>query len=234
MTIPRSVSKRAIRIMLDKNDCKKWIVGKEVGKNGYEHWQVRLQTSNKSFFDWVKLHIGTAHVEKAQDQWIYERKEGCFWTSDDNTDVLRLRFGRPTKAQNAVIQAVRATNDREVVVWYDPKGNQGKSWLCGHLWETGKAHYVPPTLTSVKEMIQTVASLMMTERREIIVIDIPRSWKWSKELYTAIETIKDGLIMDCRYSARTINVRGIKVLIMTNTKPALDALSADRWIFYSP
>lgn len=88
LTIPRTVPKKAIRIMLEVNDCKKWIVAKETGRGGFEHWQIRLETSNKEFFflnertvagtdgklhkekfkdGWISKHIPQAHVEEAQD-----------------------------------------------------------------------------------------------------------------------------------------------------------------------
>jgi len=62
-----------------------------------------------------------------------------------------------------------------------------------------------------------------------VIIDIPRSWKWNEALYTAIETIKDGLVYDPRYSAKMRNIRGVKVLCMSNTMPRVSALSEDRW-----
>jgi len=85
-------------------------------------------------------------------------------------------------------------------------------------------------------MLQMMASLAIQDRedgrppRRYVVIDIPRTWKWSKDLYCAIETIKDGLIVDPRYSARPINIRGVKVLVLSNDRPSLDKLSVDRWV----
>lgn len=233
LTVPRTVPKRALKLMIDNNDCKKWIIAKEVGKNGYKHWQIRLESSNPEFFAWVKKHIPTAHVEKASagvDESAYETKEGQYWKSTDRVDTLRQRYGSLRPAQKRALQALQATNDREVVVWYDETGNVGKSWFTGHLWETGKAYYVPPTVDTVKGMIQWVASCYMDGGyRPYVIIDIPRSWKWSDQLYTAIESIKDGLIYDTRYHSRMINIRGVKVIVMTNTLPKLDKLSQDRW-----
>ena len=251
-----------IRLMryIRENDVKKWIVAMETGKGGYEHWQVRLQAregfsewkdaevpvlgpnwtivmeKTKVGTGWIQRNIPQAHVEECSDKWEYETKEGRYWASWDTVEVHRLRWGRMKWWQEAIVNRVRATNDREVVVWYDPKGNNGKSWLVGHLFETGKAYYLPPTMTTVQGMLQTMASLAHQDRedgrppKEFVVIDLPRTWKWSKELYCAIESIKDGLIMDPRYSARPINIRGVKVLVLTNEMPKLDALSEDRWI----
>ena len=233
MTIPRTVSKRALRIMIDANDCKKWVIGKEKGKNGYEHWQVRLETSNDSFFEWMQDHIPTAHIEKSDngvDECEYETKEGQFIRYSDRTPVLIQRYGAFRPNQKRALQALQATNDRQVVVWYDETGNVGKSWFTGALWERGMAYVTPPTIDTVKGLIQWVASCYMDGGfRPYVIIDVPRSWKWSEQLYSAIESIKDGLIYDTRYHSRMINIRGVKVLVMTNTMPKLDKLSQDRW-----
>lgn len=224
-------TKKALRIMLDKFDCKTWIIAMETGKDGYRHWQIRLGTSSDDLFDWAKAHIPVLHLEKAEtDDFKYERKEGHFWSSKDTIEIRKTRFGTPRKEQEAVINALRTQSDREVYLWYDPKGNAGKSWLCNHLFETGKAHYVPPYLSSVQSIVQTCASLYNQEWRDIVIIDIPRSMKWSTDLAVAIEAIKDGLIMDPRYSAQPINIRGVKVLVLTNHKVKFDELSVDRWV----
>ncbi|AHF54685.1 replicase [Turkey associated porprismacovirus 1] len=236
MTVPRSVPKKALKIMIDVNDCKKWIIGKERGKNGYEHWQIRIETSNDEFFKWCKHHIPAAHIEEAQqgvDECLYERKEGQFWTSSDRVETLHQRFGTLRPRQERALLALQSTNDREVMVWYDANGNVGKSWFCGALWERGLAYVTPPTVDTVKGLIQWVASCYMDGGwRPYVIIDIPRSWKWSDQLYCAIESIKDGLIYDTRYHARMINIRGVKVLVLTNTLPKLDKLSRDRWCIF--
>lgn len=265
VTMPRNGYGTVNKLLLyiRTHDIKKWIVAAETGKGGYEHWQIRL-AAREDFSGWKeaeipvlgpnwtviyeKQRIGTgwiqqnipeAHVEECSDTWEYETKEGRYWASWDTPEVRKLRFGKMRWSQECAVKALESTNDREVLVWVDKEGNRGKSWLVGHLYETGRAYYLPPTITSVQSMLQTMASLAHQDRdagrppREFVVIDIPRTWKWSKELYCAIESIKDGLLLDPRYSARPINIRGVKVLVMTNERPVLDRLSEDRWKFYN-
>jgi len=264
ITMPREGYGSVCKILqyIWKNDIKKWIIGAEEGRGGYKHWQIRMEARDDFFYfeevkipyidrrgivqctkdkvkaGWIAQEIPEAHVEECSDTWDYETKEGRFIASWDTPEVRKLRFGKMRWHQECAVHLVELTNDREVVVWYDPNGNSGKSWLCGHLYETGKAYYLPPTLTSVQSMLQTMASLAWEDRkagrppRRYVIIDLPRSWKWSKELYCAIETIKDGLIMDPRYSARPIDIRGVKVLVLTNEEPKLDHLSSDRWITF--
>lgn len=224
----RHVSKRELRIMLEKNDCKKWIIGMEEGKNGYKHYQIRLSTSNKGFFYWASTHITGLHIEEAgTDSFEYERKEGKFWTSDDNNEIRKVRFGKLKENQITIMEKVETQNDREVDVFLDPTGNHGKSWLTIHLWETGKALVVPRASATAEKLSAFVCSAYKGE--PYIIIDIPRAQKPTVGLYEAIEELKDGLVFDHRYSGKTRNVRGAKIIIFTNTPLDLKKLSHDRW-----
>lgn len=231
VTAPARVHKRQLKIMLEENDVKRYVVGRERGKGGYEHWQIRLQTSNRSFFDWMQANIPEAHCEQANDVWEYERKEGRFWCSEDTNEIRAVRFGQLTKAQKGIIQTLRSQNDRQVDVWYDPKGNHGKSWLSVHLYETGKALIVPRASTTSEKLSAFICSAWKGE--QIIVIDIPRASKPTVALYETIEEIKDGLVFDHRYSGKTRNIRGTKIAVFTNHKLDLKQLSNDRWRLHS-
>lgn len=171
------------------------------------------------------------HLEKAQTKDDrYERKDGRFWSSRDTVEIRIQRFGEPRPRQKEVLRILRKTNDREIVLWYSDKGGIGKSWLVGHLWEVGQAHIIQAQ-DNVKGMIQDIASEYIKHGwRDLIVVDLPRTWKWTKDLYCALERIKDGLIKDTRYEAQTINIKGVKILVVANTLPTFDKLSLDRWI----
>lgn len=215
---------KLLQFMLD-HDIHKWIIAEEVGNQGLKHWQVRIQTS-LSFND-LKTVFPNAHIEKCSDTWDYERKEGKFYTSEDTIEIMQCRYATLRENQRKIIERVMQQSDRGITVVIDSNGNTGKSYLCRHLYEIGRAFYCPPTLSSTQSIIQFIASGYT--RESIIVIDIPRSAKWSADLYTAIECIKDGMIYDGRYSTKIRDIFGVKVLVLTNTKPKLDRLSLDRW-----
>lgn len=223
---PRAqVHKRAWKEFIKKHDIHKWIVAKETGKDGYEHWQVRMETS--ATFEELKSAFPKAHIEKSTQWCNYERKEGNFIQSDDTTDIRRCRFGTLRPNQRRIVQHLRKQSDRGITVVFDPHGGTGKSFLCRHLYEIGHGYYVPPTIRTVQGIIQHVASGLSRER--YILVDIPRSSTWSKELLEGLEALKDGLVYETRYHPMTRDIWGVKVLVMTNTMPKLDALSADRW-----
>lgn len=214
-----------LKIFVRAKDIHKWIIAKETGANGYEHIQARIRTSET--FECLKEWFPCAHIEEASDTWEYERKEGQYITSEDTRDIQKVRFGTLTHLQNEWLRFTKNVGDREIITIYDPKGCNGKSWFVNHLYERGMAYYVSPHQKSAIGIIQDVCSGYRNEG--LIVIDIPRSWKWTEDLYTSIETIRDGLVRDPRYSSTTRNIRGSKILVFTNTLPKLDKLSEDRW-----
>lgn len=232
-TAPRTHGwKKIWKIMMEKWDIHDWIIGMEKGKGGYEHLQIRGSLSGdfERFFKW-HTDTGTGyHIEKSNTapyETPYERKEGKFWGSEDTNEVRRIRFGNPNNVQRNILKTLQNQSNREVDVWLDPRGNHGKSWLAIHLWETGRALVIPRASTTPDKLSAFICSAWRGE--EIIIIDIPRAQKMDPRIYETIEEVKDGLVFDHRYSGKTRNVRGTKLLVFTNTPLDTKKLSKDRW-----
>lgn len=222
--------------LINDYDIHKWVCGIERGKDGLYHLQVRVRMRDgdddkgRGPFDVLKHYFPQGHFEPCSDTWNYERKDGHFWASDDTNEIRKVRFGSPRGWQKTCVNALRTQSNRQIDIMYDPVGCMGKSWLVNHLFEIGKAWYVPPYMSTLEKLVQTVASLYIKQGwRDYLIIDIPRAYKWSEQLYTAIESIKDGLIMEPRYEAQPVNIRGVKIVVMCNTLPVINKLSADRW-----
>ena len=231
ITAPKNrFPKKIWRILIAKYDIHDGVIALERGKSGYEHWQqrIRVADSNASNLFTTLSQIG-AHVEKSGDDCTYERKQGRYVGIGELPDVRKVRFGILCKWQKAVINKLRHQGIREITVVVDRYGGCGKSYLVNYLYENKNALYICPLS---KHIQQDVASAWNGER--IIVIDIPRSYKWTQELCCGLEMIKDGLIADCRYNYKVKNVRGVKVLVMTNYEPNRAWLSADRWQLIYP
>lgn len=223
------VHKRMIQEMLWANDAKKWIVAMETGRNGYEHWQIRVQVSNDSFFDWVHEMIPWAHVEEAEDRWTYERKEGCYWCSWDTPEIRQERFGQPQGWQRRALKRARTQSVREVDIWYDPVGSRGKSWLAGHLMETGEGLLVPRDWGTASEISNFLYHNY--DGQPYVIIDIPRDKKVPDDFYTVVEMVKDGFVGSVKWEGGIRNIRGVKVIVFTNHKLDPKRLSQDRWRF---
>lgn len=218
--------------MIDELDVHKWVIGFEMGKDGYRHLQgrVRVSKGETDAFLAVKEYLPLAHIEKCSDSWTYERKSGRFLSSEDTPEIRKVRFGSLSNLQANWHWLLNQQGDRNILTIVDEEGGHGKSWYVNWLYETNRGFYCPPTIDTVKGLIQWIASGYNGEG--IIAIDIPRTWKWSEQLYVAIESIKDGLVYDTRYSSKLRNIRGVKLIIFTNTMPKVEKLSKDRWEIY--
>lgn len=229
MTIPRTVHKRILKIMLEENDVKRWVIGWETGKGGYKHYQIRLETSNPGFFHWLKLNIPTAHAEQSKVWSDYERKDGYFISSRDTSSIRSVRFGKPNSIQRKILHDLRSQGIRQIDCYLDRGGNHGKTWLSLHLWEKGNALVVPRSAITASRMEGFILDAFSKKWYDIVIIDIPRAGKINPEIYEALEEIKDGLLSDWRYSSRQLNIRGVKVVVFTNKALDTKKLSKDRW-----
>lgn len=221
-----------IRSILNNWDIKDWIVGLETGKKGYKHYQIRFDLSGDydRFFEWCKFYAPDLHLEKASASTYetdYERKGGFYACSRDTPEIRSVRFGRANHLQRDMLGIVDSQNDRQVDVWLDPKGCHGKSWLTIHLWERGEALVVPRSAASPDKLSAFICSAY--KEQPYIIIDLPRAAKIPPAIYETIEEVKDGLVFDHRYSGKTRNIRGAKVIVFTNKALDIKKLSKDRW-----
>lgn len=203
-----------------------------MGKDGYRHYQTRLVSNRHDFFEWCKIMLPGAHVEKAStelDQ--YERKSGLFLCSKDTNQIRQVRFGTLRENQKEILRKVDSQNDRQIDVFYDPAGNHGKSWLTIHLWERGEGFVVPRSDATAGKLSAFICSGYRGQK--YVIIDLPRASKPSRELYECLEDTKDGLVFDHRYSGTTRNIRGCKLIVFTNHKLDTKLLSYDRWRFHN-
>lgn len=232
VTVVRRCTKKLLSYIFEQSDTKRYIVGIEKGHNGLDHFQIRLSCSDNLFFEHMKEWCEWAHVEKAEsDSFEYERKEGRFWTSEDTVEVLKCRFGPlggPGRQwQSQILDVLKRQDVRTIDVILDPIGCRGKSHFTIALWERSQALVVPRYSCTAEKLSAFVCSAYKGE--SIIIIDIPRANKPTTALYESMEEIKDGLVFDPRYSGRTRNVRGVKLLVFTNNPLDLKKLSHDRW-----
>ena len=110
---------------------------------------------------------------------------------------------------------------------YDINGNNGKSIFSEYLEYQGIAEEVPP-FRLMDDIFQWVASRPI---KECYLFDMPRGMKKDKlaDFYAGIEVIKNGVAYDKRYNAKKIRFNRPRVFVFTNTLPAFNLMSKDRW-----
>lgn len=236
VTIPRDrITQRMILKIFKAIHTEKWIIGKEVGQDGYKHWQIRYKIgearTTSSQYDTWRSYGG--HVTRAVvNDWRYEAKTGdyiCSW----ERSISFIKHGHLRRPQARIVRMLQASGkakkgeaeSRKIVVWYNKTGRQGKTYLVKWLVSNHKAVYIPPQMKTAISMIAWAYGYPS----DTYVIDMPRNVKNTEELWGAIETIKDGYTYDPRYENKFRLSRSPRILVLTNKLPPRGLLSDDRW-----
>lgn len=121
--------------------------------------------------------------------------------------------------QSTVCDWLGEQNDRQVLWIYDSEGNHGKTFLGKYLMSKG-AYYVTQ---GKSEDIAYAYDFQTT-----VVFNMGRASDYMP--YTLMENLKDGTVFSPKYQSQMKICRAsTKVLVLSNSLPKLDSLSADRW-----
>lgn len=222
-------------VEISKELCDRFVVGRERGEGGYDHFQFRgvfkcpkeiatltNQYGMKRDVKWA--HWSPTHVRDFK----YCEKEGNFYRSWEGPlakycDVVL----RPW--QEDFVEKFSLNGPRDVIVVYDPVGNSGKTYVSKYMQVTRRAQYVPPMGDA-----QDLMAFALEKQASGYIFDMPRSEsiKQKKGMWSAVEQIKNGYLYDKRYKYRDAWTEPPRVAVFCNELPDPDVLSGDRWQVY--
>lgn len=211
--------------------CKKGGFGFELGEeNQTPHLQGYISLKKKARITtitkepgFIRASLRAVRNEPALIDYI--QKDGDFWT---------FGFPKPIKVIDALytwqkeaetILTSAEINDRTVHWWYDNKGNIGKSAFAKYMVVKHKALYC--CSGKYADLINLVFNCNMDECT-CIIFDIPRN-QGNKVSYSAIESIKNGLICNTKFETGTKVFNSPHILVLSNMPPEIESLSEDRW-----
>jgi len=118
-------------------------------------------------------------------------------------------------------------DDRKVNLVIDQEGNCGKSILCGYL----EVHRLGKVIENMATSKDIMRQAMCLGKSKVYFIDLPRALKKEKmnEFWSAIETLKNGVMYDDRYSFKKIRIDAPVIWVFTNKEPEYGMLTKDRW-----
>lgn len=230
--------------------CKKYSFQLEKGESGYEHWQGRVSLIKKKslkalinsfsvYPHWAKAHFSITSSNAKGDMFYVIKDDTRIdgpWTEKDEIKIITKQMTLfnswgllpwQTKAKEISQQFCLRTID----LIYDPQGNAGKSLFSEHMEYEGLAEEIPP-FRMMDDIFQWVATRPI---KQTYIVDMPRGMKKDKlgDFYSGIEVIKNGVAYDKRYAAKKIRFNRPRVFVFTNTLPALDLMSKDRWSIWT-
>lgn len=235
-----------IQIMKDKFDsvCERYIFEKEVGESGTPHLQGVIFLKEKMRWSELKLmkEIHWLLTKDEKKSIAYYQKE-FHWTGNDIfykgielIDRRNLEIPVFNSWVNYIEDVVKSQicNKRLIHWFWSEEGEFGKTTVMKYLNERYGAILISSPNTANNMMNLTVNSIIDTKKVNSIVINLPRSFKASSELYTGLETIKDGICSNMKsHTNKTLCFVRPHIFIFANWRPKSEALSSDRWCIHN-
>lgn len=217
---------------LFKHLCHKFAFQEETGDHGTPHLQGVISLKKRA--RWTEFGLPKCiHWEKCAmvtASYLYctkidTRSGGVFTLNFDVPEPVRF-ISNLYPWQKSVVEMLKLPPDDRTVFWYwSAKGNMGKSAFCKYL--VGNHSAVPAVSGKYADICNLVFNQDMTKCK-IICFDIPRN-NGNHVSYSAIESIKNGMIVNTKYETGFKLFNAPHVIVFSNEPPDLSALSEDRW-----
>lgn len=232
-------------------NCKKWSFQLEKGESGYEHYQGRFSLKTKLRLSTLKkrievpqIHLSPTSEDNCDNMFYVTKTETRIsgpW-SDKDIEIYIPRQYRGLvdnlhPFQKTIWDSYDIFDTRNINIIIDTIGNIGKSVIASLLELYGRGHDLP-CVNDGKELIQSACDWMMDNQIRVpgvFTMDLPRAMKQKqlRGIYTALEQIKKGKVVDMRYHYRQWWFDSPQIWVFTNCQPKLKYLSMDRWRIWS-
>lgn len=242
---------------LHSNPVEKYIIGKEVGKQGTPHLQGYVYFKDTKTFQTVKAFIGDrAHLEMAKgkpaDNFKYCSKDGDFVAHGFDEEkgfkekaqeilcarrhALLARYDTVVWRgwQARVLETLSRQPDSRTIHWvFDPDGNSGKSFLTKYIYLTRPVIIADGKKDNIFNQVLGMLNgdekkQILPQEPEVILLDIPRSSEGYIN-YGVLEQLKNGLIYSGKYEGGCAAFGDVHVIVFANFMPDMEAFSQDRW-----
>ncbi len=208
--------------------CEVAIIGKEVGEQGTRHLQGYCEFKKK--LRPKNMFNNKIHWEKAKGS----RTDNYAYCSKGDDIAYCLGFPKPVQViealypwQKKLENLIKSEPDDRTVYWcWEPNGNIGKSAFIKYCF----VKYAVAFCCGGKyaDIINLIFNTDMDKCR-CVMFDIPRCHIGAKISYTAIESIKNGLVFNSKYETGAKAFNSPHVFVFANEPPEEELLSNDRW-----
>lgn len=122
--------------------------------------------------------------------------------------------------------------DRRQILWYwDSKGNTGKSWMAKYLMAFSNALI----LESGRKM--DLAYIFQNHLNPVVIFDLARTTAPDPEarsspldvIYSLMENLKNGYLISTKYESKRVLFNVPHVIVFANYEPDYSKMSGDRW-----
>lgn len=208
--------------------CKEFYFQLEFSEGGYKHYQGVFSLNDKHRLNEVKNIIGfdTVHLERVKN-WCasirYCQKEATRVGIPYNHNSSFIRIISELRPWQAGLERklLEEPDDRSITWIYDSLGNIGKTVFCKYMAVKWGAKVLNNgSFSNIAYVID--------EDTKIVLFNFSRTVEGVVN-YSALESIKDGLIFSGKYECKIKIFNCPHVIVLANFAPNTSALSADRW-----
>lgn len=210
-----------------------YVFQEECGESGTKHLQGVVSLKNRK--RWTEFELPKQiHWEKVKS--VPEAYEYCSRPQKRTGNCWSLKYPIPQKLKilqmekfkpwmKSVVDDITTEADDRTILWlWSEHGGTGKSTFAKYLAYhhqailCGKGNY--------SDIMNIMFKADMT-RSNLVVFDLPRN-SGNKISYSALESIKNGLIVNTKYETGSKLFNSPHVIVFANKEPEEGALSADR------
>jgi len=237
-------------VAIAKTIFKKWVFQLEQGESsGYLHYQgrgslIKRRRLPEAIALFTKAGLTGFHLSPTSngngDSFAYVMKldtrvEGP-WSDQDKEPAYIPRQYRdiaPYPFQQSIIDSLNTFDSRTINCVVDLKGCQGKTTIGCICCLMHNGIRLPPVDDS-KLLLASVCDILTAKKERSpgpIFVDLPRSFAYAKqrEIFSAIEDIKNGHVQDLRYRHTEWWFDSPPVWVFMNQPPDSSCLTRDRW-----
>lgn len=222
-----------------KNRCTKYILAKEIGKQGTPHLQGAFITKQKmkyrAIFNLFGFNCSLMNMKGTFEDNIH------YCSKDNNVIICSEKIKKDIPGNNiesltnlypwqqSIINLIETKPNNRNIHWiYDKQGNKGKSSLCIHILQ----EYNDVLLFSKGKSNDISYQIINTNIiPKLCLFDISRTINGSIS-YSILEEIKNGCINTSKYEGGFKLFGSPHVIIFSNQLPDFHKLSLDRWKVY--
>lgn len=214
--------------------CYDYVFQEEIGDSGTPHLQGTISLKKK--MRWTEFGLPNAiHWEKVKS--VPLSYEYCSRANKRSGNCWSGKYPIPQKLEilhesnfyeweKDVVNFIKTKPDNRTITWlWSAKGDIGKSTFCKYLAYTFNA------IICGKGQYSDIMNIMFKanmDKTNLVVFDLPRN-NGNKISYSALESIKNGLIVNTKYETGSKLFNSPHIIVFSNMEPDVSAMSGDRW-----
>lgn len=220
-------------------NCKKFILGKEVGKQGTKHIQGYINTKKQYRWNELKKCLDNRiHFEPA----VKPENNNAIYCSKDG-DYVQVGLDKYIPRTIKIIQNLRPfqktledyiLNNEACgkIMWvYDKVGQLGKTEFLRYMFVKHKIPFsYGGKCSDIINLIFNNKDYFLSSDKPAVIYNFGRDTDNMKISYKSMEQISDGCISNTKFEAGCFVCNKVNVLVLANCKPYLSALTGSRWL----